>query len=144
VKPGDNFMPVVPTSITTPAGWTFSVTSGGPSGGSAIRWEAGGAANDLTAGNSWEGSVSEALYRRYRWKPQQSVARGSQLIVSSSRWASHSQMPALTFRRVLSRSRLICTVPNLLVISRVGKPPARFWLLKGQTSDGFVLRVFAK
>jgi hypothetical protein len=53
--PGDNFMPVAPTSITSPAGWVDNVTSGGPSGGSAIQWEASSSVNDLSAGNSLSG-----------------------------------------------------------------------------------------
>jgi hypothetical protein len=53
--PGDNFMPVSPTSITSPAGWQEFITSGGPSGGFAIQWTAKTAANDLAAGSSLAG-----------------------------------------------------------------------------------------
>ncbi len=49
--PGDNFMLATPTSITSPAGWGDAVTTGGPSGGSAIMWQANSAADDLTAGS---------------------------------------------------------------------------------------------
>lgn len=53
--PGDNFMPVSPASITSPAGWQEFITSGGPSGGFAIQWTAKTAANDLGAGSSLSG-----------------------------------------------------------------------------------------
>ena len=36
--PGQNYLPVTPTNIASPAGWTFSVTHGGPSDGYAIQW----------------------------------------------------------------------------------------------------------
>jgi hypothetical protein len=53
--PGDNFMPVDPTSITSPAGWQDMVTSGGPSDGFAIQWTAKMPANDLTSGKTLSG-----------------------------------------------------------------------------------------
>jgi hypothetical protein len=53
--PGDNFMPVSPTSITSPAGWQDFVTSGGPSSGFAIQWTAMTPASDLTAGHTLSG-----------------------------------------------------------------------------------------
>jgi hypothetical protein len=53
--PGDNFMSVKPTGITSAAGWQDVVTQGGPSGGYAIQWTAVAPADDLTAGNSLAG-----------------------------------------------------------------------------------------
>jgi hypothetical protein len=53
--PGDNFMPVSPTSITSPGGWQDMVTHGGPSNGFAIQWTAKTPANDLAAGSSLTG-----------------------------------------------------------------------------------------
>ncbi len=53
--PGDNFMPVRPTNITSAAGWQDLVTHGGPSGGFAIQWTAAAPADDLNAGNSLTG-----------------------------------------------------------------------------------------
>jgi hypothetical protein len=53
--PGDNFMPVSPTSIDSPAGWQQMITNGGPSGGFAIQWTADTPANDLAAGSSLGG-----------------------------------------------------------------------------------------
>ena len=53
--PGDNFMAVSPTSITSPTGWKELVTSGGPSGGSAIQWTAKTPADDLGAGGFFVG-----------------------------------------------------------------------------------------
>jgi len=53
--PGDNFMPVSPTGIASPAGWQDIVTSGGPSNGFAIQWTATSPANNLTAGNTLSG-----------------------------------------------------------------------------------------
>jgi hypothetical protein len=53
--PGDNFMPVSPTGITSPAGWQEMVTSGGPSNGFAIQWTATAPGNDLAGGNSLAG-----------------------------------------------------------------------------------------
>jgi hypothetical protein len=53
--PGDNFMPVSPTSIESPSGWQEMITSGGPSGGFAIQWTADTPANDLAAGSSLTG-----------------------------------------------------------------------------------------
>ncbi len=53
--PGDNFMPVTPTGITSPAGWQEIVTSGGPSNGYAIQWTAQAPADDLAAGSSLSG-----------------------------------------------------------------------------------------
>src|ERR1700722_16170948 len=53
--PGEDFMPTVPTDITSAAGWTDAVTGlGDATDGSAIQWIAGpGAA--LTAGESVTG-----------------------------------------------------------------------------------------
>jgi hypothetical protein len=53
--PGDNFMPVSPTGITSPGGWQDMVTHGGPSNGFAIQWTAKTPANDLAAGSSLTG-----------------------------------------------------------------------------------------
>jgi len=53
--PGDNFMPVSPTNITSAAGWQDIVTHGGPSGGFAIQWTAVAPVGDLSAGNSLAG-----------------------------------------------------------------------------------------
>ncbi len=53
--PGDNFMPVSPTNVTSPAGWVETITSGGPSAGFAIQWKASGAASDLAAGDLLSG-----------------------------------------------------------------------------------------
>jgi hypothetical protein len=53
--PGDNFMPVSPTGITSPAGWQAIITTGGPSNGSAIQWTAQAPADDLAAGSSLSG-----------------------------------------------------------------------------------------
>jgi hypothetical protein len=58
--PGEDFMPTVPTDITSAAGWTEIVTgSGDATDGSAIQWIAGpGAA--LTAGESVAGFSFES------------------------------------------------------------------------------------
>jgi hypothetical protein len=53
--PGDNFMPVNPTSIDSPTGWQELVTTGGPSDGFAIQWTAKTSASDLAEGNSLSG-----------------------------------------------------------------------------------------
>jgi hypothetical protein len=53
--PGDNFMPVSPTSIDSPTGWQDVITNGGPSDGFAIQWTAKAPANDLAAGDSLSG-----------------------------------------------------------------------------------------
>jgi hypothetical protein len=53
--PGDNFMPVSPTGVTSPTGWQDLITSGGPSGGFAIQWTATAAANDILPGSSLSG-----------------------------------------------------------------------------------------
>lgn len=53
--PGDNFLPVSPTNITSPAGWTDMITPGGPSGGYGILWQTSSPASDLSAGNSLSG-----------------------------------------------------------------------------------------
>ena len=58
--PGDNFMPVAPTNIVSPAGWQDVVTSGGPSGGYAIQWTASTPGADLIAGNSFSGFSFES------------------------------------------------------------------------------------
>ncbi|MBV9266257.1 MAG: hypothetical protein JO061_08835 [Acidobacteriaceae bacterium] len=58
--PGDNFMPATPTAITSPAGWQETVTSGGPSGGSAIQWKASSAASDVNAGGTLAGFSFES------------------------------------------------------------------------------------
>src|SRR5271170_4968711 len=44
--PGDNFMPVSPTSIVSPAGWKDTITTGGPSHGFAVLWTTQAAADD--------------------------------------------------------------------------------------------------
>jgi hypothetical protein len=53
--PGDNFMPVMPTNVVSPAGWQDMITSGGPSNGFAIQWTATSPANNLPAGGSASG-----------------------------------------------------------------------------------------
>jgi hypothetical protein len=58
--PGDNFMPVSPTAVTSAAGWRDVVTQGGPSGGSAIQWTAVAPAGDLSTGNSLAGFSFES------------------------------------------------------------------------------------
>ena len=58
--PGDNFMPVSPTTVTSPAGWTDTITNGGPSNGYAIQWKASGAASDLAAGGTLTGFSFES------------------------------------------------------------------------------------
>jgi len=58
--PGDNFMPVSPTDINSPAGWQDVVTNGGPSGGFAIQWTAKTTTDDLAAGSSLSGFSFES------------------------------------------------------------------------------------
>jgi hypothetical protein len=58
--PGDNFMPVSPTGITSAAGWHDIVTNGGPSNGFAIQWTAVAPTDDLGAGNSLAGFSFES------------------------------------------------------------------------------------
>lgn len=58
--PGDNFMPVAPTNITSPTGWVETVTTGGPSGGDAIQWKASTTASDLAAGATLSGFSFES------------------------------------------------------------------------------------
>ena len=53
--PGANFMPVSPTNISSPAGWSAIVTHGGAGDGFAIQWTTSSAALDLTAGQSLSG-----------------------------------------------------------------------------------------
>lgn len=53
--PGDNFMPVSPTNISSPAGWIDTITTGGASGGFAIQWKASSSASDLAAGSALSG-----------------------------------------------------------------------------------------
>ena len=38
--PGEDFMPVSPTAIVSPAGWTAKITGGNPNNGFAIQWVA--------------------------------------------------------------------------------------------------------
>src|SRR5579871_5258960 len=58
--PGDNFMPVSPTNVTSPAGWGDVITNGGPSNGFAIQWTANSTASDLAAGNSLSGFIFDS------------------------------------------------------------------------------------
>ena len=53
--PGDNFMPVSPTNITSPTGWMDTVTPGGPSNGFGIEWTAITPSDYLAAGQSLSG-----------------------------------------------------------------------------------------
>ncbi len=53
-KPGQDFMPVQPTNILSPANWTDLVTGGGPGDGFAIQWVAS-AGSELAAGASLPG-----------------------------------------------------------------------------------------
>jgi len=53
--PGANFMPVSPTSISSPSGWNAIVTHGGAGDGFAIQWTASSPSQDLTAGHSLSG-----------------------------------------------------------------------------------------
>lgn len=60
--PGEDFMNSTASDVTTPAGWTDTITNGGGSDGYAIRWVAG-AGDAVTSGNtlsgfSFESSVS--------------------------------------------------------------------------------------
>ncbi len=52
--PGQNFMGVAPSGITSPAGWTAKTTHGGATDGYAIQWVAAPAAQ-LTPGESLTG-----------------------------------------------------------------------------------------
>ena len=52
--PGQNFMGVAPSGITSPTGWTAKTTHGGATDGYAIQWVAGAAAG-LTPGESLTG-----------------------------------------------------------------------------------------
>jgi len=42
--PGEDFMSVAPTNVTSPTGWTDNITNGGGSDGYAIQWVAGAGA----------------------------------------------------------------------------------------------------
>jgi hypothetical protein len=59
-RPGDNFMPVSPTSIDSPTGWQDFITNGGPSNGFAIQWTAKMSSDDLAAGSSLAGFSFES------------------------------------------------------------------------------------
>ena len=50
--PGKDFMLNNPISVTSPMGWSDTVTNAGASDGFAIRWESGSPATDITPGNS--------------------------------------------------------------------------------------------
>ncbi len=52
--PGEDFMGVAPSDVSSPAGWTDNVTHGGATDGYAIQWLAG-AGDQLTPGNSLGG-----------------------------------------------------------------------------------------
>jgi hypothetical protein len=52
--PGEDFMGVAPSDVSSPASWTDAVTHGGASDGYAIQWVAG-AGDELTPGNSLAG-----------------------------------------------------------------------------------------
>lgn len=60
--PGENFMPVSPTSITAPASWTPMVTGGGYGDGYAIQWVANSGAvvtpGQTLSGFSFESTAS--------------------------------------------------------------------------------------
>lgn len=53
--PGEDFMPVMPTDIKSPAGWSDIVTHSGPSDGYAIQWKASGPSDAVQPGNSLSG-----------------------------------------------------------------------------------------
>jgi hypothetical protein len=50
--PGENFMPVMPTNIDSPAGWSDVVTHGGATDGYGIQWVASGPSDALNPGQS--------------------------------------------------------------------------------------------
>jgi len=58
--PGSDFMPVSPTSIVSPTGWSEIVTTDGPPDGYAVLWTANASADDLAAGNSLSGFSFES------------------------------------------------------------------------------------
>jgi hypothetical protein len=49
--PGEDFMAVSPTDISSPGGWTDTITNGGAGDGYAIRWVAG-AGDAISPGNT--------------------------------------------------------------------------------------------
>ncbi|MBL8991538.1 MAG: hypothetical protein JNJ48_08170 [Phycisphaerae bacterium] len=51
--PGQNYLPVLPTNITSPAGWTATIVGG--SGAASIRWAASSAASFINPGASLGG-----------------------------------------------------------------------------------------
>jgi hypothetical protein len=53
--PGEDFMPVMPMEIDSPAGWSEIVTHGGATDGYAIQWKASAAATALQPGDSLSG-----------------------------------------------------------------------------------------
>jgi hypothetical protein len=57
--PGEDFMGVSPTDISSPAGWTDSITNAGPSDGYAIQWLAG-AGDAIQPGNTLGGFKFES------------------------------------------------------------------------------------
>jgi len=59
--PGQDYMGVSPTSITSPAGWTLSaITGGGAGDGYAIRWVASAPADAIQPGGSLSGFSFES------------------------------------------------------------------------------------
>ena len=50
--PGEDFMPVRPTNILSPTGWTAQVTNDGAGDGFAIQWKAISGGSDLAAGGT--------------------------------------------------------------------------------------------
>jgi hypothetical protein len=53
--PGEDFMGVAPTNVTSPAGWSDSITHAGTTDGYAIEWTAPSSSAYLAAGNSLTG-----------------------------------------------------------------------------------------
>ena len=53
--PGQDYLPVTPTNIASPAGWVFTVTHGGSSDGYAIQWHTSTTGTDaLVPGASFQ------------------------------------------------------------------------------------------
>jgi hypothetical protein len=82
--PGEDFMDVNPTDVSSPAGWTDTVTNGGASDGYAIRWVAG-SGSELTPGTSLDGFQFE------------STLSPTQLEGNSSFYPSEPQLTAFVY-----------------------------------------------
>jgi hypothetical protein len=53
--PGNDFLHTSPISVTSPTGWTSSITHGGSGDGYAVRWLAGSQSSDVAAGDTLSG-----------------------------------------------------------------------------------------